>query len=322
MNKLSHLVDYLSEHIIGQPTLIERLIITLLADGDLLVEGAPGLAKTKAIKLLSDCIDADFHRIQFTPDLLPADLTGSDVLRPQTGEFDFQPGPLFNQLVLADEVNRAPPKVQSALLEAMGERQVTIGKKTYQMPDLFLVMATQNPLEHEGTYPLPEAQLDRFLMKTVVEYPRAEDEQKILRLGHEERKAKYEKKGSSGNTSVSITHDEIDAARRAVLDVHLAENVEHYLLELILATRQPKQYGDDLARWIEYGASPRATLALDICARAHAWLQGRDYVSPDDIQKLLPDVLRHRLILSYEAENEEVSVDDCINTLLDKITAP
>lgn len=322
MNKLSHLVDYLSEHIIGQPTLIERLIITLLADGDLLVEGAPGLAKTKAIKLLSDCIDADFHRIQFTPDLLPADLTGSDVLRPQTGEFDFQPGPLFNQLVLADEVNRAPPKVQSALLEAMGERQVTIGKKTYQMPDLFLVMATQNPLEHEGTYPLPEAQLDRFLMKTVVEYPRAEDEQKILRLGHEERKAKYEKKGSSGNTSVSITHDEIDAARRAVLDVHLADNVEHYLLELILATRQPKQYGDDLARWIEYGASPRATLALDICARAHAWLQGRDYVSPDDIQKLLPDVLRHRLILSYEAENEEVSVDDCINTLLDKITAP
>ena len=322
MNKLSHLVDYLSEHIIGQPTLIERLIITLLADGDLLVEGAPGLAKTKAIKLLSDCIDADFHRIQFTPDLLPADLTGSDVLRPQTGEFDFQPGPLFNQLVLADEVNRAPPKVQSALLEAMGERQVTIGKKTYQMPDLFLVMATQNPLEHEGTYPLPEAQLDRFLMKTVVEYPRAEDEQKILRLGHEERKAKYEKTGSSGNTSVSITHDEIDAARRAVLDVHLADNVEHYLLELILATRQPKQYGDDLARWIEYGASPRATLALDICARAHAWLQGRDYVSPDDIQKLLPDVLRHRLILSYEAENEEVSVDDCINTLLDKITAP
>ncbi len=322
MNKFSQLVEYLTGHIIGQPLLINRLMISLLADGDLLVEGAPGLAKTKAIKLLSDCIDADFHRIQFTPDLLPADLTGSDVLRPQTGEFDFQPGPLFNQLILADEINRAPPKVQSALLEAMGERQITIGLKTYQMPDLYLVMATQNPIEHEGTYPLPEAQLDRFLMKTVVEYPKAEDEDRILTLGHEERKAKYENPDNSDKNRVNIRHDEIEGARKAVLDVHLADPVKHYLLELILATRQPKTYGEDIARWIEYGASPRATLALDICSRAHALLDGRDYVSPGDVQKLLPDVLRHRLILSYEAENEDVTVQSCIDTLLDRVTAP
>ncbi len=322
MNNLSSLVEYLSANIIGQPKLIDRLLISLLADGHLLVEGAPGLAKTKAIKLLSECIDAEFHRIQFTPDLLPADLTGSDVFRPQTGEFDFQPGPLFYQIILADEVNRAPPKVQSALLEAMGERQITIGNNTYGMPELFLVMATQNPLEHEGTYPLPEAQLDRFLMKTVVDYPKAEDEKTILALANQERIEQYVNTEKEKKQRISITHEEITQARKQVTEVHLAESVEQYLIELILATRKPQRYGDDLARWIEYGASPRATLALDICARANAWLNNRDFVGPDDIQTLLPDILSHRLVLSYEAESEDISVEQCIDTLLDRVTTP
>ncbi|MCG8325361.1 MAG: MoxR family ATPase [Thiotrichales bacterium] len=322
MEEINHLTEYLSGKIVGQPGLINRLLVALLADGHLLVEGAPGLAKTRAIKLLSESIDAEFHRIQFTPDLLPADLTGSDVFRPQTGEFDFQPGPLFYQIILADEVNRAPPKVQSALLEAMGERQITIGKKTYRMPDLFLVMATQNPLEHEGTYPLPEAQLDRFLMKVVVDYPDPADEQKIRMLAHSERSEKYSDRDSPEKQHLSISKDVIMHARKSVLDVHVSPPVEQYLMELVLATRHPEQYGEDLARWIEYGGSPRATIALDICVRAHAWLDGRDYVSPADVQDLLPDVLRHRLILSYEAESEEIGVDNCIEILLDRVVTP
>lgn len=321
MNGINQLRNYISEFIIGQPRLVDRLLIALLADGHLLVEGAPGLAKTRAIKVLGDGIEAEFHRIQFTPDLLPADLTGSDVFRPQSGRFEFQPGPLFHHLILADEINRAPPKVQSALLEAMAERQITIGRQSYPLPELFLVMATQNPLEHEGTYPLPEAQLDRFLLHVVIDYPEPAAEQQILEQARNEARARREPKNGGARAAI-ITQANILTARQAVLNVYMAPQVEQYLLELVLATRRPANYGDDLARWIEYGGSPRATLALDRCARALAWLNGRDYVGPDDVQNMLPDVLRHRLILSFEAEGEGVSVDQCIEVILDRVTAP
>lgn len=321
MHPIYELGEYITNKIVGQPRLVNRLLVALLADGHLLVEGAPGLAKTRAIKTLSECIQAEFHRIQFTPDLLPADLTGSDVFRPQTGEFIFQSGPLFHQIVLADEVNRAPPKVQSALLEAMGERQVSIGNKTYQMPELFLVMATQNPLENEGTYPLPEAQLDRFLLHTIVDYPEAEVEREILQLTREERMSNRQKDKSS-QSKPQLSEQDILDARQAVMQVYLSPQVEDYMLELILATRKPAQYGDDMADWLQYGASPRATIALDICARAHAWLAKRDHVLPDDVQTLLPDVLRHRIILSYQAENQSIDADAFTAHLLDRVPLP
>src|SRR5210317_1456534 len=296
---IARLQHHIGQHIVGQTTLVNRLLIALLANGHLLVEGAPGLAKTRAIKVLGDGIDGDFHRIQFTPDLLPADLTGTKIFRPQQGSFHFQRGPIFHNLVLADEVNRAPAKVQSALLEAMAERQVTIGSQTYSLPGLFLVMATQNPIEQEGTYPLPEAQLDRFLMHVRIDYPDGESERKILHHARDEATTEHEERAA---VEASIDQETIFAARKEVLSLHLAPALEQYLIQLVLATRQPDAYGEDLARWLQYGASPRATIALDRCARAHAWLEGRDFVSPEDIQNVAPDVLRHRLILDYEAE--------------------
>ena len=306
----------LGEKIIGQQSLVERLLIALLADGHLLVEGAPGLAKTTAIKELSKQLEGDFQRLQFTPDLLPGDLTGTDIYRPETGEFHFQEGPLFHNLVLADEINRAPAKVQSALLEAMGEHQITVGRTTYPLPRPFLVMATQNPIEHEGTYPLPEAQLDRFLMHVRIDYPSAGAEFDILKLARRQAQATYE---TAEEVITPISQQQIFAAQKEVLALHMAEPVEEYLVQLVLASRDPTPYNSDLARLVSYGASPRATIALDRCARAHAWLQGRDYVSPEDVQAIAYDVLRHRVLLSFEAEAEGVSPDNFISKLLQLI---
>ena len=274
--------------------LIHKLLIALLADGHLLVEGAPGLAKTRAIKQMSEGIEGSFHRIQFTPDLLPGDVTGTDIFRPQQGVFEFQQGPIFNNLILADEINRAPAKVQSALLEAMAERQVSIGTRTYPLPSLFLVMATQNPIEQEGTYPLPEAQLDRFLMQVNVTYPDANAETQILRL------ARNEATGTAPPAPAQISESDIVAARAEVLALHMAPAVEEYIVQLIMATRSPDSYDAELAQWLEFGASPRATIALDRCARANAFLQGRDYVSPDDVQAVLGPVVAHRLVPSAD----------------------
>ena len=307
INQLKH---WLASKIVGQEHLVERLMVALLADGHLLVEGAPGLAKTKAIKTLSEGLEADFHRVQFTPDLLPADITGSDIYRPQEGTFEFQAGPLFHNLVLADEINRAPAKVQSALLEAMAERQISVGKNTYQLPELFLVMATQNPIEQEGTYPLPEAQMDRFLMHIMVDYPAPEAERAILAISRQE--ALKEKQAGIE----LLTQETLFAARKQVLEVHMAEPVEEYLVQLILATRKSEAYGGDLALWLDFGASPRATIALDRCSRALAWMEGRDFVTPDDIRAVAHDVLRHRLILSFEAEASGINANQVIDTLL------
>lgn len=307
---LKHLREYLNSQVIGQSELVNQLLIALLADGHILVEGPPGLAKTRAVKSLADCIEGDFHRIQFTPDLLPADLTGTDIFRPETGEFTFQPGPIFNSLVLADEINRAPAKVQAAMLEAMAEKQITAGRNTYALPELFLVMATQNPIEQEGTYPLPEAQLDRFLIHLDVDYPDALSELEILRLN------RGEAKGDTAPTPPKLTQADIFAARQSVLNVHMADTIEQYIIRLVIATRNPSNYDDTLAQWLEMGVSPRATIALDRCARAHAWLNGRDFVSPEDVQAMAFPVLRHRLLLSYQAQAEGIHPNQVINKLL------
>ncbi|CAK1698920.1 MULTISPECIES: MoxR family ATPase [Vibrio] len=304
------LQNYLESQIIGQKELVKQLMIALLADGHILVEGPPGLAKTRAVKSLADCVEGDFHRIQFTPDLLPADLTGTDIFRPETGEFTFQSGPIFNSLILADEINRAPAKVQAAMLEAMAEKQVTAGRKTYALPELFLVMATQNPIEQEGTYPLPEAQLDRFLLHLEVEYPDMESELEILRLNRGE---------AQGNESVQpqeVSQQTIFEARQEVLNIHMADTIEQYIIRLVMATRQPKQYSDQLDQWLDMGVSPRATIALDRCARAHAWLAGRDYVTPQDVQAMAFPVLRHRLLRSYHAQAEGVTANQVIAHLI------
>lgn len=310
---IEQLRQWLGGKIVGQEHLIERLMIALLADGHLLVEGAPGLAKTKAIKTLSEGLEADFHRVQFTPDLLPADITGSDIYRPQEGTFEFQAGPLFHNLVLADEINRAPAKVQSALLEAMAERQISVGKNTYPLPELFLVMATQNPIEQEGTYPLPEAQMDRFLMHILVDYPAPETERSILALSRQE--ARHEQ----GSTIEPLSQKILLAARQEIGQVHMSDAVEEYLVQLILATRNSESYGGELAQWLDYGASPRATIALDSCSRALAWMEGRDFVTPDDIRAIAHDVLRHRLILSFEAEASGITANQVIDKLLDTV---
>jgi len=319
-DRISQLQHDIDQRIIDQQALTLRLLIALLADGHLLVEGAPGLAKTTAIKALAQGLEAEFHRVQFTPDLLPADLTGTEIYRPQDGSFHFQHGPIFHNLVLADEINRAPAKVQSALLEAMAEHQVSIGRQTYPLPELFLVMATQNPIEQEGTYPLPEAQLDRFLMHVRVDYPNAAGEQKILHLVR-----KQAREGNSDHGPVSthkVSQATLFAARREVLDLHMSDALEDYLIEIVTSTRDPSAYDAKLARWVQYGASPRATLALDRCARAHAWLHGRDYVSPEDIHAIAADVLRHRVLLSYQAEAEGVTPDQFIAELLRHIAIP
>ena len=310
----------IQKRIVGQDYLIERLMIALLADGHLLVEGAPGLAKTTVIKELASHIGGDFHRIQFTPDLLPADLTGTEVYRPQDGSFVFQQGPVFHNLLLTDEINRAPAKVQSALLESMAERQVTVGRTTYPLPRLFLVMATQNPIEHEGTYPLPEAQLDRFLLYVRIGYPAAAAEKEILRLARVE--ATQLVHATPLVKEPIVSESDVFAARDEVLQVHMAPNLEEYLIELVLATREPGRYGEELQRWVSYGASPRATIALDRCSRAHAWLNNRDYVSPDDIQAVAHDILRHRILLSFEAEADGVHSDAFVDQLLARIPVP
>ena len=309
------LKDYLSQQIIGQAHLVDRLLIALLADGHLLVEGAPGLAKTKAIKDLSSKLEGNFQRIQFTPDLLPSDVTGTEIYRPEDGQFVFQKGPIFHNLVLADEINRAPAKVQSALLEAMAERQVSVGKTTYPLDPLFLVMATQNPIEQEGTYPLPEAQLDRFLMHVRIDYPDAKAERAILKLVREE----YNDQGSTKEPLDKMLQTDIFEARKAVNNLYMADAVEEYIVQLIMATRQPDNYGDDLARWIDFGASPRGTIALDRCAKAHAWLQGKDFVSPDDVRAVIHDTLRHRILMTFEAEAEGITTDKIIDTLIERV---
>jgi MoxR-like ATPase len=311
---------YLNEQILGQSNLIDRLLIALLADGHLLVEGAPGLAKTRAVKALAAGVEGDFHRIQFTPDLLPGDLTGTDIYHPEDGSFVFWPGPLFHHLVLADEINRAPAKVQSALLEAMAERQVTIGRKTYPLPELFLVMATQNPIEQEGTYPLPEAQLDRFLMYVKIAYPDTVIEYDILSLARREAEGLKDLKPSSSREPLS--QKTLFAARQHVLHVHTTPALEQYLIQLVVATRDPSPYSPDLMRWLRFGASPRATIALDRCSKAHAWLAGRDYVTPEDIHMVLHDVLRHRILLTFDAEAEGICPDDFIDILLRQVAIP
>jgi MoxR-like ATPase len=317
---VQRLRDYLDGHILGQEDLTVRLLIALLCDGHLLVEGAPGLAKTTAIKTLAAGVEGDFHRVQFTPDLLPADLTGTEIYRPQDGSFRFQQGPIFHNLLLADEINRAPAKVQSALLEAMAERQVTVGRTTYPLPGLFLVMATQNPIEQEGTYPLPEAQLDRFLMYVRIDYPSLETERRILNMVRMQARD-VAPPGAMADTPL-LDQSAVLQARREVLDVHMAGEVEEYLLQLIAATREPAAYSANLAHWVRYGASPRAGIALDRCGRAYAWLDGRDFVTPEDLQAIAHDVLRHRVLLAYEAEADGVGSDDFIDELLRRVPAP
>jgi len=319
--KFLSLESHLKSLVVGQDLLLNRMLVTVLCDGHLLVEGAPGLAKTRAIKVLSYSIEGDYHRVQFTPDLLPADLTGTEIYRPQDGTFVFRKGPLFHNLILADEVNRAPAKVQSALLEAMGERQITVGSVTYELPPFFMVMATQNPIEQEGTYPLPEAQLDRFLLQALVDYPDLEGERSILELNREEEKQATSDEELFRPKQVLAQH-EVMGARMEVLDMHLAEPLQEYIVQVVLATRSAQRYGDDLKDFIQYGASPRATLALDRCARAHAWLAGRDYVTPEDIQSMAHDVLRHRILLSFEAEAAGRTPDEVVDTLLDRIGVP
>jgi len=316
LSRFHSLRAYLDTVVLGQPVLTENLLIALIANGHLLVEGPPGLAKTRAVKALCDGVEGEFHRIQFTPDLLPADLTGTDIYRQQTGTFEFEAGPIFHNLILADEINRAPAKVQSALLEAMAEGQVTVGKHSYPLPPLFLVMATQNPLENEGTYPLPEAQLDRFLMHLNLDYPNAETECEILRQSRKEAKT------HQLPTIDPVAQADVFAARDQALDIYLAEPLEKYIVEIIMATRQPERYGADLAKWLEYGVSPRATISLERCARARAWLYERDFVSPEDIQAVAPNVLRHRLLLSYQAQAEGVTADQVIDHILSQVAVP
>jgi MoxR-like ATPase len=320
-DRVRQVTDWLTGRIIGQHTLLQRLMMALLCGGHLLVEGAPGLAKTRAVKELANAVEGDFHRIQFTPDLLPSDITGTEVYRPEDGTFKFQPGPVFHNLLLADEVNRAPAKVQSALLEAMAEHQVSVGRETFPLPELFLVMATQNPIEQEGTYPLPEAQLDRFLLHVLVGYPDAAGERAILALNRTESKRSAADKELFAAPE-PLTQDEIWAARLEVLDLHLAEPLEDYIVHIVLATRVASRYGDDLAGVLQYGASPRATIALDRCSRAHAWLAGRDYVTPEDIQQVAHDILRHRILLSFEAEAAGRTPDEVVDSLLARIGVP
>ncbi len=318
-DKIIGLSDYMNSRIIGQRRLVRKMIITLLAEGHALVEGAPGLAKTKAIKTMADCISASFNRIQFTPDLLPADITGSEIYVAQKGEFEFRKGPVFANLVLADEINRAPAKVQSALLEAMAERQVSVGGQRFELPKLFMVMATQNPIEHEGTYNLPEAQLDRFLMYIRIEQPEAADEHKILELVRNEGTfVNPEKQPVFDKLNIS----DVEAATREALEVYLSKELEEYMVQLIVATRHPEKYDESLSGMVMFGASPRATIALDRCAKINAWISGRDFVTPEDIHAVIYDILRHRVILSFEAQAEGYTSDDVITKLLNVVPLP
>ena len=314
----TELRTYLNGQILGQEKLVESLLVALLADGHLLVEGPPGLAKTRAVKALAHGLECDFQRVQFTPDMLPADLTGSDIYRPDEGRFQFQRGPLFHNLILADEINRAPAKVQSALLEAMAERQISVGAATYALPPLFLVMATQNPIEHEGTYPLPEAQLDRFMMHTQVDYPSRADTLRIMDLARREAVDGRELPPPAN----PVSQEAVFAARREALEITLIDSMADYIAALVDATRRPAAYSEKLAGWLRWGASPRAAIAIERGARALAWLDGRDYVSPEDVQAIAPDALRHRLLLDYTAQARGVTAQDCVDELLQHVPAP
>ena len=319
IKKFQELELHASGLIIGQSELINRMLIAILCDGHLLVEGAPGLAKTRAIKVISDSIEGTFNRIQFTPDLLPADLTGTEVYRPQEGKFEFREGPLFHNLILADEINRAPAKVQSALLEAMEERQISVGDKSYKLSKLFLVMATQNPIEQEGTYPLPEAQLDRFLLHVEIGYPTVEDERKILSLNRDEAR---DSKNESFIPENLLSENAILEAREAILNLHLSDELEQYIVDIVTSTRDPGKVDSQLDGQVLYGASPRACMGIDRAARAYAWLKGKDYVGPEDIQEVTYDVLRHRLVLSFEAEAEGVTPNKIIEGILNGVGVP
>ncbi|WP_270727589.1 AAA family ATPase [Shimia sp. Alg240-R146] len=322
LDQIAALRTRMGESIIGQRDVIERLIIGLLANGNLLIEGLPGLAKTRAVKALSTNLEAEFSRIQFTPDMLPADVTGTEVYHQTSegAEFRFEAGPIFANVVLADEINRAPAKVQAALLEAMEERQVTVAGTTHKMPPLFIVMATQNPIEQEGTYPLPEAQMDRFLMHVQVLYPSVEDEVEVIRLVRREEQQTHDKSGATAPEA--IAQDIVFAARAEIGKTHVSDAMDRYMADLVQATRTPAALSEDLARWIDVGASPRASLALDKCARAHAWLQSRDYVDPVDVRAILHDVFRHRLTLSFEAQGDGVSADQVIDEIAAQVALP
>jgi MoxR-like ATPase len=308
--------DHIASRIIGQQKFIDSMLICLLSDGHLLVEGMPGLAKTTAVKALAESLEGDFHRIQFTPDLLPSDLIGTDIYRHERGEFEFRPGPLFHNILLADEVNRAPAKVQSALLESMGEHQITVGQRTYPLPKLFMVLATQNPVEQEGTYSLPEAQLDRFLMQSVVTYPSRDEELKILELDSQHQKTSY------APPAKRLSQAELFAMRRDVANLYLDPKLHSYIVDLVQATRNPKVYDPDLGRWCRFGASPRASIALARCARARAWMSGDQFVAPHHIQSVAPEILRHRLLLTFEAEAEGITTDAFVNRLLNLVAIP
>jgi len=315
----------MQQSIIGQEDVVERIIIGLLANGNLLVEGLPGLAKTRAIKALASNIEADFSRIQFTPDLLPSDVTGTEVYyqKDGEGEFRFEPGPIFANIVLGDEINRAPAKVQAAMLEAMEERQVTVAGTTHKMPPLFMVMATQNPVEQEGTYPLPEAQMDRFLMHVNIAYTPVEDEVRIVELVRaEEIATNKDDARSSGESAERIPQQAVFDARREIGQVTVSPAIGRYMADLVYATRTPEKYSDDLARWIDVGGSPRASLALDKCSRTHAWLNGRDFVDPEDVRAIVHDCLRHRLMLSYEAQGEGVQADQVVDAIVEQVALP
>ena len=307
---------HLASRVIGQQGLIDNMLICLVSEGHLLVEGMPGLAKTTAVKSLAEAIEGDYHRIQFTPDLLPSDLIGTDIYRHERGDFEFRAGPLFHNILLADEVNRAPAKVQSALLEAMGEHQVTVGLKTYTLPKLFMVLATQNPIEQEGTYNLPEAQLDRFLMHVWVGYPNREEELAILALDNSQQQSAPEPPAQK------LSQEDLFKIREDAANLYLDPRLNDYIVDLVQASRKPEAYDESLKRWCRFGASPRATLALARCARARAWLDGDDFVAPQHIQAVAPDVMRHRVLLTFEAEAEAVTTDDYVRRLLEVVAVP
>lgn len=313
LDQILTLKKNMGESIIGQENVISKIIIALLTDGNVLLEGLPGLAKTRAVKSLAANLNCKLNRIQFTPDLLPSDITGTEIYQPQSEQkFVFQPGPIFSNLVLADEINRAPAKVQSALLEAMEERQVSVAGKTYKMEPLFMVLATQNPIEQEGTYPLPEAQLDRFIMKIMIDYPSSEEEAKIVEL------VRNETKGETSKTT-PIDQNIVLDVRKEINNIQVSTAAEKYMVDLVSATRYPDKINKDLARWISYGASPRGTIALDKCSRAVAWLDGRNSVTPDDTRYIVHDVLRHRIILSYEANADRIDSNAVIDNILKNV---
>jgi len=320
LDAITTLRDEVQKSIIGQDYVVERLIFSLLANGNVLLEGLPGLAKTRAVKSIAKVMEAGLSRIQFTPDLLPSDITGTEVYYSEggQGQFKFQEGPIFNNLILADEINRAPAKVQAALLEAMEERQVTVAGKTYILPDLFMVLATQNPIEQEGTYPLPEAQMDRFLIHVYIDYPSEESEQKIVKLVREE----GGKQKGSGEEEIRIAQEFVFSAREQIQGIHVSESMQKYIVDLIYSTRQPEKYSEELKKWIEVGASPRGSISLDKCARVHAWFNGHDHVTPDDIRAIVHDVLRHRIKLSYEANAEGVSSNQVISEVVKLVAVP